>query len=299
MSLRELGEDKLLARIASVSSRDTRVISGIGDDCAVLKAPGGNSQWLLLKTDAVIEGIHFESSAPPAAIGWKAMMRPLSDIAAMSGVPEFALVTLALPPATELPWVRELYRGLRRAAAQVGVAIVGGETTATRGEKMIAVDVAGKVEPERCVFRSGGKVGDALFVTGHLGGSIGGKHLEFTARLEEARWLTSRFDIHAMMDLSDGLAADLPRLARASRLGFVLDADVPRARGSSLEAALGDGEDYELFFALSPREGPPLERAWSKKFPRLALTRIGRFTRRSKSANRELKGGYDHFRERR
>ncbi|MBA3652217.1 MAG: thiamine-monophosphate kinase, partial [Chthoniobacterales bacterium] len=198
MTLRELGEEQLLAQIAVSGSLSRQVVGGVRDDCAVLKTAAKGKGWLLLKTDAVVEGIHFSVSAPAAAVGWKAMMRPLSDIAAMAGQPLFAMITLALPGETEVSWVKALYQGLRRAAARFEVEIVGGETTATTGSKVIAVTLSGRVDAGRCVFRSAGKVNDVLFVTGRLGGSIAGRHLKFTPRLDEARWLASHFAVHAM-----------------------------------------------------------------------------------------------------
>jgi thiamine-monophosphate kinase len=161
----------------------------------------------------------------------------------------------------------------------------------------INVALTGEVERTRCVLRSGGRPGDALYVTGRLGGTLAGQHLDFTPRLAEARWLVSHFKIHAMMDLSDGLAADLPRLAATSRCGFSLDrAAVPRTAGCTIEQALTDGEDYELLFALAPRDTARLEREWHRAFPKLRLTRIGALLPHSAfriphSAAR----GFDHF----
>src|SRR5207244_8098162 len=127
------------------------------------------------------------------------------------------------PKQTTSEWVKRINRGLSRAAARFKVSIVGGETSSTRGPAVISVSVSGLVEKNRCVSRRGGKAGDDLFVTGRLGGANRGRHLRFVPRIEESRWLTRNFSIHAMIDLSDGLGADLPRLARASRLGFKID----------------------------------------------------------------------------
>ncbi len=288
-------EEALLAAITKRDVGDRRVVTGIGDDCAVVRTKDRNL-WQLLKTDAVVEGVHFERGTPAEAIGWKAMMRPLSDFAAMSGVPEFALVTLALARQTEVGWAGSLYAGLRRAGRKFEVAIVGGETTSTSGAAVVAVTVSGYVEPERCVWRNQGRPGDDLFVTGSLGGAMRGKHLRFTPRLREARWLTEHFQAHAMMDLSDGLAKDLPRLARASGCSFALERALPRARGCSEGAAMGDGEDYELLFALSPRDREALARSWKKRWS-LRLTRIGKLTQGGQLP--VLPGGYDHFASRR
>lgn len=295
MNLRQVGEDRLIKRLISHLRVEPRVLSGAGDDCAVVRLPK-SKDLMLLKTDCVVEGVHFLSNTPATAVGWKAMMRPLSDFAAASGLPRFALVTLIVPPGKRVAWITRLYRGLERAAREFDLSIVGGETSATRGPAMISVSVAGFVEKKRWVSRRGGRPNDKLFVTGRLGGSRRGKHLRFRARIEESRWLTKHFEIHAMMDLSDGLGADLPRLAQANNLDFEIEEDrLPRNRGCSVREAISDGEDYELLFAISRRERPALEKRWQQRFPRLALSCIGRFYRKSKIGNQKLAGGYVHF----
>jgi len=296
-ALRELGEDKLLAQVFPRLNRNSQVVIGAGDDCAVVKFHGAKD-WLLLKTDCVVEEVHFARETSARAVGWKAMMRALSDFAAMSGIPEFALITLAIAGKKKASWVGELYRGLNRAAARFDVAIVGGETSETVGPTVIVVNVAGGVERDRCVLRSGGKANDDLFVTGKLGGSIRGRHLNFFPRIDEARWLTANFKVHAMMDLSDGLGTDLPRLAGASKLGFAINEHaLPLSSGCTIQQAISGGEDYELLFAVSPRERKRLQKRWQKKFPGLPLTRIGRLNQKSKIKNQELKSGYVHFRQ--
>jgi thiamine-monophosphate kinase len=295
MKLSEIGEDALLERLVRDLPRNEQVIAGAGDDCAVV-TPAGAGKLLLLKTDAVVEGVHFTSAAKPADVGWKAMARPLSDFAAMSGVPQFALVSLIAPADTRVQWVAAFYRGAAKVAAAFDVAIVGGETSRTTGPVAISVNIAGWVERKRWLARSGGKPGDQLYVTGRLGGSLGGRHLRFTPRIRESRWLTENFKVHAMMDLSDGLGADLPRLARASDVGFEVDEEaLPRHRGCSIEAAISDGEDYELLFAIAPAEAKDLPGRWRTKFPQLPLTRIGSLNRRSKIEKRKFPAGYVHF----
>ena len=179
------------------------------------------------------------------------------------------------------------------------MSIVGGETSRTDGPLFISnVALTGTVARGRCVLRSGGKPGDALYVTGRLGGSRAAKHLDFTPRLEAARWLAANFRPHAMMDLSDGLAADLPRLAQASsRLpGFALcEENLPRTRGCTVAQALNDGEDYELLFAIGPRAARQLEPSWRKQFPKLPLTRIGVLTRSTINHQPSTRHGFDHF----
>jgi thiamine-monophosphate kinase len=253
---------------------------------------------LVLKTDCVVEGVHFLRGTVALDVGWKAMMRPLSDFAATSAVPQFALITLMLSEETDVAWVKQLYQGLRKAADRFRVSIVGGETSNTPGAIAISASVIGFVERDRWVSRGGGKPGDDLFVTGRLGGAWKRKHLRFIPRLMQSRWLTKNFSIHAMMDLSDGLGTDLPRLAQASKVGFKIDNDkLPLTGGANVDDAISQGEDYELLFAISPRDRPRLERAWTKRFPNLPLTRIGSLNRKSKIENRKLPRGYVHFQQ--
>src|SRR4029077_11741396 len=243
MKLREVGEDALLASLLRDLPISRAVIAAAGDDCAVVESPG-RKNLLVLKTDCVVEKIHFAPATDPIHVGWKAMMRALSDFAAISAVPQVALITLIVPAIRSTSWVKKLYRGLRRAASRFDVGIVGGEISATRGPAVISVNVTGFVEKGRRISRTGGKQGDDLFVTGRLGGSLRGKHLRFIPRIEESRWLTKNFRVHAMMDLSDGLGADLPRLARASKVGFVIDRkELPLNRGCTIEHGINDGED--------------------------------------------------------
>jgi len=295
MNLSEVGEDRLLAQILPRLSRNRSVVLGAGDDCAVVRCPQPD-QFQLLKTDCVVEGVHFTATSPPASIGWKAMARPLSDFAAMSGVPQFALVTLIVPAKKTLAWTKKIYRGLEKAARTFHVAIVGGETSRSSGPAVISVSLTGFVEKNRWVGRAGGKTGDELLVTGRLGGSLRGRHFKFTPRIEEARWLTKYFPIHAMMDLSDGLGADLPRLARASGVGFEVDENaIPRQRGCSITQAITDGEDYELLFGISPEHSASLMKRWRRRFPKLPLTCIGRLSSSLVIGHSKLPPGYVHF----
>jgi thiamine-monophosphate kinase len=292
MKLKEIGEDAVVEAITRELRFDGRVEIGPGDDCALVRF-GQTLQ--LLKTDCVVEGIHFLPETPGRAVGWKALCRVISDIAAMGGDPLDAVITVAISSERELGWLTDLYAGLNQAAARYGVNLVGGETSRSPGPVFVSVALTGKVEKERLVVRSGGKIGDRLYVTGRLGGSLQGKHLSFDPRLAESRWLTQNFRLHAMIDLSDGLGSDLPRLARASGTGFEIDLSaLPKNAGFSAEQALADGEDYELLFAVSDEDGAKLEQDWIKAFPELPLTRIGRLTERKEDPL--IKPGYDHFR---
>ena len=296
MKLRDVGEDRLLEQLLSKLSSHRAVVLGAGDDCALVES-GKRHMLDVLKTDCLVEGIHFAKNARPELVGWKAMARPLSDFAAMSAVPRFALVTLIVPSEREIVWVQRLYRGIEKAARAFAVSIVGGETSNIKGPAVISVSVIGRVEKTRWIGRSGGKPGDELFVTGRLGGSLRSHHLDFVPRVAESRWLTKNFRVHAMMDLSDGLGTDLPRLARASGVSFEIDeSSLPLNRGCTITQAISDGEDYELLFSISPKDSKSLISRWQKKFPRVPLTPIGRLNRQSKIENRKLRRGYVHFR---
>ena len=274
-TVRDIGEFGLIRRLA-------KKIPRAGDDCAVL--PGG----LLLTCDPVIEGVHFLPATPARQVGWKAMARNLSDIAAMGGQPRFAVVSLGLRPTTPVHWVRELYAGMRAVAGKFGCEIVGGDTAHVRHEQFVVVTLLGHAD--RPVLRSGAKPGDAVFVTGKLGGSFrSGKHLTFTPRICEAQWLTKNFHIHAMLDISDGLANDLQRLSEASRIGFEIASEKIPGR---LPGALTDGEDFELLFTVSQRDAVTLR----KKF-----YEIGRVIAKPVillDGKPLTEKGYDHFPQR-
>ena len=291
------GEDAVLARLRRALRRTpSSVRAGIGDDCAAVR-DGRRGCLTLLKTDCVVEGRHFRSRDSAAAVGWKAACRAVSDIAACGGEPRFALVTCVVRASQTRRWIDGLYRGLEKAARAYGFHIIGGELARTDGPAVISVAMTGEVPARDFIARGGGRPGDVLFVTGLLGGSLAsGWHLRFQPRLEQVRWLVRHFRPRAMMDLSDGLAADLPRLAAASKSGFILDADsVPRRRGASVGQALGDGEDFELLFAVDRRKAARLESAWKKKFPGLRLSRIGRLAPRGVEQGLGAARGYDHF----
>lgn len=295
MTLRDIGEDELIERIVAFAPRDPAPAAGPGDDCAVVDH--GADRLLLLKTDALVEHVHFLPDADPQAVGWKAVARVVSDFAAMGGRPERFLITLALPAATEVEWVEKLYQGIGRCLADFGAVLAGGETSRVPdgSAKVISVAATGSVGRETMVPRSGARPGDVLFVTGLLGGSLRGRHLDFTPRVREAEWLAARFKPTAMMDLSDGVAKDLPRMAAASGCGFAIDRDaIPAADGCSVDEALGDGEDFELLFAIDPSQAAGLEDAWRAEFPDLPLTAIGRMTGEGEGG--ALEGGWDHFR---
>jgi thiamine-monophosphate kinase len=291
MKVGELGEDQIVATLIEGLASSQQVLVGPGDDCAVIEAPEG---LILLKTDAVVEGIHFLSEENPKRVGWKAVARVLSDFAAMGGVPKELLVTLAISKSSSVAWVKELYEGMASCLKKHGGVIVGGETTSIPDGSPAMISIAGKgqVQREHLVTRSGGVVGDGIYVTGHLGGSLAGHHLDFNPRIEQAAWLVENVKPSAMMDLSDGLAKDLPRLAKMSGCGFQLQLDaLPCREGCSLENALGDGEDYELLFTSESHS--ELIKSWQRVFPEVRLTKIGELVLEE---GQSISGGWDHFR---
>ena len=240
------------------------VTLGIGDDMAIVDTPSG--QWLM-SSDMLLDGVHFDTRRHALAqIGRKAIACGLSDCAAMAIRPVAATVSVALPAGRDFTDAQELYRGMSAMADEFGVAIVGGDTTCWDHPLVIDVAVSGRpydgIEP---VSRSGAKPGDALYVTGKLGGSLLCRHLDFTPRVEEARALADQFGdrLHSMIDISDGLALDLWRLCQASNVGAVVNQDqleavisddarrAAAADGKTpLDHALGDGEDFELLLSI-------------------------------------------------
>ncbi|MGA0846894.1 MAG: thiamine-phosphate kinase [Luteolibacter sp.] len=293
--LTEMGEDALIERLVDLVPLAADLRARPGDDCAVIDL--GKGELTLFKTDAVVSGVHFLPKSPAEAVGWKAVARVISDIAAMGGRPGHFLVTLAVPADTQISWLEDLYRGMGRCLREHGAVLAGGETSRVPegSSTVISVTALGRVEPEHLVLRSTGRPGDLLLVTGRLGGSlISGRHLSFAPRLAEARWLVQKHRPSAMMDLSDGLAVDLPRLAAASGCGYAIDESaLPLAAGCSVDQALRDGEDFELLIALKPCDLSGLMQDWEHEFPQTPLSVIGELL--PPGAGQDLSGGWDHF----
>lgn len=289
-TLSDIGEDALIERLVRLVPAGDAA-EGPGDDCAVVD--GGGERLVLLKTDGMVEGVHFVKGADAKAVGWKAVARVISDFAAMGGVAERFLVTVALPGTMEVEWIEGFYEGMGGCMERYGAVLAGGETCRVPDASAAVISIAatGSVGRGKAVLRSGGKPGDGLWVTGRLGGSLKGKHLAFSPRVEEARWLVEHLHPTAMMDISDGLAKDLPRLAKASGCGFRLErGKVPLTEGCTLEQGLCDGEDFELLFAAP---GDAVAEGWAERFPELDLTRIGKLV--ADGEGDSLAGGWDHF----
>ncbi len=259
-------EDALLAFIKSHStSLGPKVIQGPGDDLAVISFHG---HTLLAGTDSVIEGVHFVAGTTPEAIGRKAVTRNLSDVAAMAARPVACLASCVLPRDVSTEFANRLVESVRRTALHFQAPLIGGDTALHRRDAPLTLCVTVLAEPLSAthppVLRSGGRAGDRLMVTGSLGGSLlqdgTGKHLDFVPRLEEAESLLTVLggQLHAMMDLSDGLAQDAARMATASNMQAVIVANhVPCNSGCDWQRAMSDGEDYELLFAIEPNAHVP------------------------------------------
>ncbi len=254
MKIERFGEDALVRRIAKRFAVDRSVLVGIGDDTAVLEWKKDTD--LLFTCDMLIEDVHFTlKTATPFQIGWKALAVNISDIAAMGGIPRYAVVSVGLRPDSAVSFVDGIFRGIGTLARKFGVNIVGGDTNKSR-KLVIDISLLGEVKKKDMVRRSGAKVGDAILLTGALGGSVKGRHLTFVPRLDESRKIVGTFRVHSMIDVSDGLSLDLYRVLKASSCGArIYENCIPLSRDAgSFEEAIADGEDFELLFTMEPRE---------------------------------------------
>lgn len=309
-SVAALGEEQLIGEIRRwLGDVSPRTPFGIGDDCAVVPSSG---RPMLITTDPVIHGRHFDDTVPPRAVGTKLLKRNLSDIAAMGGRPVAAVVSLALAADTDARWLRKFHLGLAATARKFRVKIVGGDVTeAPAGFLGAFLTLHGEAVSDRVVTRGGARSGDRLYVTGRLGGSLLGHHHRFTPRLAEGAWLAGRPEVRAMMDVSDGLAKDLHALTPSGLIPALDGPAIPvsaaaRRRAAatgrpSLAHALSDGEDYELLIVVRrDSDRAQFERAWRKRFPRLRLTEIGGFVRAGCLPSGALAlsdySGYEHLR---
>ena len=219
----------------------------MGDDTAVLENGTGN----LLTTDSLVFGRHFDEQLDPAKAGAKLLKRNLSDIAAMGGAPGAAVLAGFLSPHTSIAWLGHFVRGLATCALQYDVSIVGGDLTETPGFLGFNLTLTGR--SEHPLLRGKAQVGDHIWVTGELGNSIAGHHASFTPRLPEGAWLAKESAIRAMIDVTDGLAKDLPALLSPGTAAAIDLKAIPlRAGCKHLAQAFTDGEDYELLFLADP-----------------------------------------------
>ncbi len=274
--------NRIRKRAAAVVS--SQIVTGIGDDCAVFRPRSGED--LVFTTDFLIEDVHFRRDTHSAGdVGHKALARGLSDIAAMGAEPRFALLSLALAPWVVDRWVDEFYTGFFRLARKWKTALAGGDLSHT-GKVTCDIVVCGAVPRGKALQRDGARVGDGLYVSGKLG-KPWQRHVRPNPRIDVG--LAIRGLATAAMDLTDGLALDLHRMCVASGVAANLEC-VPLVKGSTLEAALHQGEDYELLFTAPDRA--------SEEF---RAFRIGSIVR-GQPGEMRLKGqlieprGYDHFR---
>jgi thiamine-monophosphate kinase len=306
---------------------------GIGDDAAVIH-PKGAREYLLITTDMLLEGIDFRLEwTTPRCLGCKAIAVNMSDLAAMGARPLYFTVSLALPAEISERWIADFYDGLTDPAHSMGAQLIGGDLSLSEEEVSIAITAVGESRRQRVLYREGGRAGDVLYVTGVLGRSAAGLRLLQTGhrnsrsrlrqeaihahqspepRCDAGLWLAQCGSVRCMMDLSDGLSMDLPRLCAASGVGAEIDAEkLPVYSGSRrwkldpAELALHGGEDYELLFAVPEAKSYRFEDAYPPHLP--GVTRIGRLTGdpgKIWMIDREgrrwplLERGYDHFRRR-
>ncbi|OGV46895.1 MAG: hypothetical protein A2X46_15855 [Lentisphaerae bacterium GWF2_57_35] len=277
-----MGERETIRRLAALLPTRPDVRMHIGDDVAVVSA---GEYDFLLTSDAVIEGTHFLADAVPEQIGHKAIGRALSDLAATGGEPLWALIDVVAPPELEAERLERIYQGLAKLSSTYSLAVVGGDLA--QGPVLeLHVFAVGRVPAGQAVLRSGAKAGDAIYVTGQLGGSIQGKHLTFEPRVKEGQWLRQNQWATAMIDLSDGLATDLNHILEMSCVGAELAmetipisdaAKISPSQQTPLEHALYDGEDFELLFTVADERRLAFEEAWAQaNF--LPCTRIGHIT---------------------
>ena len=275
MKLKRLGEAGLIERLAKNFRAGRDVIKGIGDDCAVIRV--SKKKYLLVTIDMLLEDVDFKfKEAAPFQIGWKSLACGLSDIASMGGVAKYAVVSLGLPDKLNVEFIDELYRGIKTLAKKFDVEIVGGDTNSSK-KLVIDVAVLGFVEADKVALRSGARPGDIICVTGMLGGSYRSKrHLTFTPRLKEARYLVSNFKIRSMIDISDGLSTDLNHIAKESGVGACIYEElIPVSKDAKgVNAALNEGEDFELLFTMPLGEARRLARK-NLELNSVKITQIG------------------------
>lgn len=301
-----LGEHELIRRIRRWLGDVSPVAPfGIGDDCAVIPA---SRHQQLVTTDPVIHGRHFDDTLPARAVGAKLLKRNLSDIAAMGGRPVAAVLSVSLAPQTRIAWLRDFYLGLGNCARSFGVKIVGGDITqAPTGFFGAFLTLHGEATARRVVTRQGARIGDAIFVTGTLGGSRAKHHFKFEPRLAEGAWLAHQDAVVAMMDVSDGLATDLNALTPRGAVPSIWPQMIPVSRDAVTAArrsgrpawvhALTDGEDYELLFATRDVDELTFVQRWHRRFD-TPLHLLGHFARRLAPGNIDWKSlhGYEHLR---
>ncbi|RKY02492.1 thiamine-phosphate kinase [Candidatus Poribacteria bacterium] len=336
MRIEEIGEFGLIEKIASMlRARSPEVLKGIGDDAAVIDL--GNGRALILTIDTLVEGVHFLKGACPArSIGYKSMAVNVSDVAAMGAEPRYGVVSISIPAGTEVELIEEIYRGIEEMASEVGVSVVGGDTTRSPGPLFISIALLGICPVDEVAGRSGAKAGDLIGVTGTLGDSAAGlelilkggvkglkqedaeyllsRHLTPKPRVRAARELASRRLVSSMIDVSDGLSSEVNHICRMSGVGALIEAErIPISDQlrrfceltgrSALDLALNGGEDYELLFTFREERLAEIEEVFERLDLRLSI--IGRITPPGEGVSVEIEGekrpllpgGFDHWGE--
>lgn len=270
--------EQLAARFVALPANG---FEGIGDDCAVL--PVGNGEALLFTTDLLTEGVHFLRAATSAReLGGKSLAVNLSDVAAMGGRPVATLLSLSLPADTTDAWATEFMEGYREMSERFGVTLAGGDTTRSTAGIVINVTAIGRADATHIKRRSDARAGDTIFVTGELGASGAGLNDILAGRYDtpaaaihrnpqphvaEGLWLGARPEVHAMMDLSDGLASDVRHILERSRCGAIIDVErIPAAEGADVQLAACGGEDYKLLFTADAAPSEKLANDFLEKF---------------------------------
>lgn len=282
------GEFGLIKDISKIIGKNSKsVIKGIGDDCAVIDA--GAKRYLLAATDTIVESVHFDLGYYSYFdVGWKALAVNLSDIAAMGGVPKYALVSLGLTKKTKPRDVLSIYKGMKQLAKKYCVDIVGGDIVRSPEKLSVTVSIMGEADKKKVLYRKGAKPGDLIMVTGAFGASA------LSPRVSEALIISSWGKATAMMDSSDGLAFTIGEICRQSRTGAeVIRSLVPRAKGASLDDAFYAGEDFELVFTC-PAEFADIIADKVRTATGTRVSIIGKITPRSKGINIDTKG-FEHF----
>jgi len=322
--MRMYGEFDFIESISEIfRSMPSNGFEGIGDDCAVL--PIGGEEALVFTSDMLNEGVHFlTDKSTPFQIGYKSLMVNISDVAAMGAKPVATLLSLALPNDKFGEWSAEFMRGYKKASKKYGVKLIGGDTVGSKTGVCMSVTAIGRAPMANIKRRSAAKVGDVIMVTGKLGASAAGLrdvlagklstrnakiHLMSEAQVREGEWLGQQTSVHAMADISDGIASDLQHILDKSKRGAIIsEQNIPIARGASFHDAICGGEDYQLIFTVDRRDAEGLAQRFEEQFGK-PLYKIGRIVRPNydcydigiESESGEVMyssagwGGYNHF----